>query len=128
MEKNIQPLGQTLPKLKQLQGVYYDWRRSEFPSLNFSKDRQIGLIAQEVEKLYPELVKINNKGYKSLDYMSLTAVLLEGIKEQQNQLDEKEQQIEQLKKELLFLKKTTNLMDQRLKIIENSLNMTVENK
>ena len=43
--------------------------------------RQIGLIAQEVEKIYPELVLTDVDGYKSVDYSKLTPILVEAIKE-----------------------------------------------
>ncbi len=49
------------------------------------KDKQIGLIAQEVEKVFPELVSTDSEGYKSIAYGKLTAVLIEAIKELQQQ-------------------------------------------
>jgi len=125
-KKNIKPLAAALPKLTQLQGVTYFWKTTEFPDKDFTEEKQIGLIAQEVEMIYPELVKTDNEGFKSLDYMSLTAILLEGIKEQQSQLDEKEQQVLQLEKELHQLKTNNNKANERLENIETLLNISAE--
>lgn len=93
----------TLSKIQQLRGVSYYWRTNEFPDRDFNTSKQIGVIAQEVENIFPELVKTDNEGYKSMDYMSLTAVLLEAIKEQQAQ-------IEQLKEERADLKTDVELL------------------
>ena len=51
--------------------------------MKFSDQRQIGVIAQEVELVFPEVVDTNEDGYKSVDYSRLTPILLEAIKEQQ---------------------------------------------
>ncbi len=65
--------------------------------MKFDKDRQIGLIAQEVEKVFPELVRTDDNGYKAVSYEKLTVVLLEGIKEQQKQIESLQNQIGELK-------------------------------
>lgn len=80
-KKEITPLSGSLEKVTSLKGVNYYWRTDEFPENNFSKERQIGLIAQEVEKIYPEVVQTDRNGYKSVDYGRLTPVLIESIKE-----------------------------------------------
>ncbi len=49
--------------------------------------RAIGLIAQEVEKVLPELVSEDKDGFKGIEYSKLTAVLVEAIKEQQRQIE-----------------------------------------
>ena len=48
----------------------------------------MGLIAQEVEKVIPELVRTDKEGYKAVSYEKLTAVLVEAVKEQQKQNDQ----------------------------------------
>ena len=71
----------------QLQGVSYLWRTEEFPQNGFTEGRQIGLIAQELEKVLPELVNTDNEGYKSVSYDKLTAILIEDVKKQQEQIN-----------------------------------------
>ena len=51
--------------------------------MNFSKEQDLGFIAQEVEQIYPELIHTNAEGYKSLDYARLTVILTRAIQEQQ---------------------------------------------
>ena len=56
-------------------------------------DREIGVIAQEVEKVLPELVKESADGIKSVAYQNMVAVLIEAIKEQQEQINELKQTV-----------------------------------
>ncbi len=68
---------------------------------------QIGVIAQEIESVIPEVVKTNDEGYKLVDYSKLTVVLIEVMKEQQKmieELQEKNRELQQLKKEIEELK------------------------
>ena len=61
------------------------------------KDR-LAFSAQEVEKLFPEIVVTDASGYKSMDYGRLTPVLVEAIKEQQERINTMQQQIDEMKK------------------------------
>jgi hypothetical protein len=76
LKKNIVTLDGALDKLTTLRGVYHDWNDP-----NQSADRQIGVIAQEVQEIYPELVTVGGNGFLSVNYPKLTAVLLQSIKE-----------------------------------------------
>jgi hypothetical protein len=96
-KKDLEPFQNILPEVTQLQGVKYSWRDNEYPEMKFDKDRQIGLIAQEVEKVFPELVRTDDNGFKAVSYEKLTVVLLEGMKEQQKQIESLQNQIEELK-------------------------------
>ncbi len=80
LKTNVEPLGSVLDKVLKLRGVSFN--------LKDSSRKQIGLIAQEVESLFPELVSTASDGYKSLSYERLTAVLLEALKEQQAEIEE----------------------------------------
>jgi trimeric autotransporter adhesin len=84
---DIVPIDSSLSKVSKLQGVYYNWDRKKWPQKNFTEGKQIGLIAQEVEKVVPEVVNTDKEGYKSLSYDKLTAVLIEAVKEQQKQIE-----------------------------------------
>lgn len=59
----------------------------KFPTMSFQKGRQIGFLAQNVEKVVPEAVNENEDGYKGVDYARLVPLLLESIKEQQKQIE-----------------------------------------
>ena len=76
LKKNIVTIDGALDKLDGIRGVYHDWINTKQ-----SEDRQIGVIAQEVQAVYPELVHENENGYLTVNYPKLTAVLLQSIKE-----------------------------------------------
>ncbi|MBK7123678.1 MAG: tail fiber domain-containing protein [Chitinophagaceae bacterium] len=95
-KKNIQEINSPLSKLKQVRGVTYQYKRDEFPSMGFTDAGQIGFIAQEIEKVFPELVVTGKNGYKAVDYSKITPVLLEAIKDQQKQIDELNRKLEKL--------------------------------
>ncbi|MBI4947258.1 MAG: tail fiber domain-containing protein [Bacteroidetes bacterium] len=96
-KKDITPLSHALDKVLSMQGVNYHWKTKEFPEKSFTTDKQIGFIAQELEKIYPEVVMTDKDGYKSVDYSRLTPVLVEAIKEQQKTIDSQQLAIAELK-------------------------------
>ena len=79
-KENITRIDNALVITQQLEGVRFDWKDTHEPSL--------GLIAQEVEKILPELVETSDDGTKSVSYGNIIGVLIEAIKEQQKQIDE----------------------------------------
>jgi len=81
LKKNIEPFAPVLSKLAQLQPVHFDWRADEFPDYHFGDSRTYGLIAQEVEKQFPELISEDQQGFKSVNYSELPLLLLEGIRD-----------------------------------------------
>ncbi len=90
---NIVTYTGALDKVKLLRGVYFDWNREEFPERRFKAGRQIGVIAQEVEAVVPELVLSDHEGYKAVDYSKFTPILIEAIKEQQQQIDTQQERV-----------------------------------
>jgi Chaperone of endosialidase len=96
LKKNIVPLILSLNKLTQLNGYTYNW---------ISKDKdpnqQIGLIAQEVQKLYPQLVseikKENGETSLAVNYIGLIPVMIESIKELKKDTEVQQKQIDELK-------------------------------
>jgi hypothetical protein len=97
-KQNITPITTPLQKLLQLNGVEYDMKKEAFQKNNFASSRQMGLLAQSVEKVVPEAVSENADGYKGVDYAKLVPLLIEAIKEQQKQIMQQQKEINQLKK------------------------------
>jgi hypothetical protein len=101
LKTNIQTLTGSLNKIKALRGTQFEWTNENDIEFRIGSDAfgtQIGLIAQEVEQVLPEVVKPNGvKDYKSVEYDKIVAVLIEAIKEQQQQIDNLQQQIDSLK-------------------------------
>ena len=92
-KKNISSFTGALNKVKQLRGVTYNWLDEKKGTTE-----QIGFIAQELEKVFPQLVMTNKDGYKSVAYSHVIPVLVEAIKEQQQQIDELKKEMDEIKK------------------------------
>jgi len=104
-KKNIQPIHQALSLVEKLKGVRFEYRTEEFKNKHFEKGQQIGLIAQEVEPVIPEIVKTDQDGYKAISYEKLTAVLIEAIKEQHLTIKEQNAKIKELEAKINKMKK-----------------------
>jgi hypothetical protein len=82
---NIFPISSSLDKIKQISGVEFDW----IPDIKHGYEgHDVGVIAQELEKVLPEVVTIRDNGYLAVKYEKIVPLLIEAIKEQQNQIDE----------------------------------------
>ncbi|MBD3346503.1 MAG: hypothetical protein GF401_15725, partial [Chitinivibrionales bacterium] len=88
LKTNIHTLTNALETIKSLRGVAYQWDRRKHPERNLPGGRQIGLIAQEVEEVLPEIVQTGSDGYKTMSYDRLVAVLIEAMKAQQRTIEE----------------------------------------
>lgn len=99
-KSNINPIENSLQKVQQLRGVTFDWKTKEFPERAFNDNRAMGFIAQEVEKVLPEVVQTEKtaEGYKSVQYDKVVALLVEAIKEQQKQIQVLQKEIKKIKK------------------------------
>ena len=84
LKNDIKTLENVSDKIRQIRGVRFKYTQES--GLNPEIER-LGVIAQEVEKVFPELVIDSKRGYKTMDYVSLSAVLLQAVKEQQQQID-----------------------------------------
>jgi len=79
LKENVQTLNNSLERVLQLRGVSFDWKENGEPS--------VGMIAQEVEQVIPEVVSTREDGYKSIGYGKLIGLLVEAIKEQQETIN-----------------------------------------
>ena len=104
LKKKIEsiPNSTSLTKVLQLNPVYYKWKKDLVPS-SFLKahgeGKQIGLIAQEVEDIIPEVIKegeLQDETWKGINYSKLTTVLIGAVKEQQEQIEELKTRITEL--------------------------------
>ena len=81
VKTNIRQIDGALDKVSALSGYYYDFRTDEFPEFRMPATPQIGLLAQEVRGVLPEVVRENQEGLSGVSYSRLTAVLVEAVKE-----------------------------------------------
>lgn len=116
MKKDVRTLDGALDKVLKLRGVSYYWKNREemavvkgvaADSLEYYYDDQkhIGVIAQELEKVIPELVVTDPQGFKAVNYEGIAPILIEAMKEQQQiiesqqtKIDNQQQQIDELKR------------------------------
>ncbi len=85
-KRNISPLKNSIKKITQINGVSYDWAIDDYPEKHFTDRKQIGVIAQDVQAVFPELVLEDKQGFLSVNYPALIAPLIEAIKEQELQI------------------------------------------
>ena len=82
---NLQAITNPIDKVKSLTGYTFTWN-DKHEQFNGSDD--IGVVAQEVEKIFPEIVDTRDNGYKAVKYEKMVALLIEAVKDQQKQIDE----------------------------------------
>ena len=108
-KKNIKTITSALNKIMTLRGVYFNWKKEDFPDMEFNDSKQIGFIAQEIEKVLPEVVNHDENDYLTVEYSKVVPVLVNAMQEQQNKIDQLEQQnkdlLERLKKLEELIKK-----------------------
>jgi hypothetical protein len=144
LKKNIKLLPSSIDKINLLKPSTYNYRVDEFKEMNLPEENQIGLIAQDVEKVFPELVKEvsaedhfdkqgNKMGttpaFKVINYTALIPVLISGIQEQQKSITEQRAMLEAQATEIEDLKNklTTGINNQdhsssEIKLYQNEPN------
>jgi hypothetical protein len=95
-KENITPIENALDKISKISGNTYDWKEENKAEHGY-EGNDVGVIAQEIEAVLPQLVQTRENGYKAVKYDKLVALLIEGIKEQQTQIHSLTLEIEKLK-------------------------------
>jgi len=83
LKNHIETLGNVLNKLNQVRGVSFSYNDQS----RYASGTKIGVVAQELQKVYPEMVTQGADGYLKVDYTQLAAVLIQAVKEQQQQIN-----------------------------------------
>ena len=86
-KENIVPIENALDKISKISGNTYDWKAENKIEHGY-EGNDVGVIAQEIEAVLPQLVQTRENGYKAVKYDKLVALLIQGIKEQQLQIEE----------------------------------------
>jgi hypothetical protein len=100
-KEKIEPIEDPIDLVTQLRGVTYEW-------IDKSKGvgRQLGVIAQEVEEVFPEVVHTDSQGYKTVDYSKLTAPLIEAVKSLKSENEDLKERNANLEKRLAAIEAT----------------------
>jgi len=85
-KKNIQKITNPLDKLDKINGYSFEWNKLGKEKIN-KTGNDIGIIAQEIEEIMPEITVTRENGYKAVRYEKIVPLLIECIKEQQKQID-----------------------------------------
>ena len=91
LKENIKPLENSLDKVMKISGVEFDWKpltKEEKKTIHGNEGHDVGVIAQEIEEVLPEVVTTRDTGYKAVKYEKIVPLLIEAIKEQQQQINE----------------------------------------
>lgn len=86
LKNNITPIENALDKVSQVQGIEFDWIPKE--GVHGNEGHDVGVIAQEIEKVLPEVVQNRDNGYKAVKYEKIIPLLIEAIKELQAEVQE----------------------------------------
>jgi len=100
LKKNVIPIGNSIEKVKQIRGVEFDWipkKDSDGSDIHRHEGHDVGVIAQEIEKVLPEVVETRDNGYKAVKYEKIVPLLIESIKEQQKQIDELKKELKEIR-------------------------------
>lgn len=99
LKTNVVKMTNGLQLLSSLNTYYFDWKEGIAQTYGFSDRHQIGLLAQEIELVLPELVSTGSNGYKAVDYIKLSPVLVRAVNEQQLIIENLQQRVENLEKQ-----------------------------
>ena len=98
LKTNIQTIQDPLAKLQKIGGYTFDWIPIQGIHSNTGND--VGVIAQEIEEILPEVTTTRDNGYKAVRYEKLTPLLIECIKSQQSQIDDLHDRLSKLEKKI----------------------------
>ena len=88
LKENIYPIDNSLDRINAIDGVYFNWKDKE--------ERNAGVIAQQVQKVLPEVVSEDKNGYLSVSYTGIVPLLIEAFKDQRSHIKELEDRIKKL--------------------------------
>ena len=121
LKKDIQIIPNALERLTSLEGVTYNWNHDFHPELNLGDKHQMGVLAQHVEKVFPEAVSTNSTGIKSVAYTMLIAPIIESLKEIKMWLIKQDGELASIKADNIKKDKEIALLKARLDSIEKKL-------
>lgn len=127
LKTNIENIEDALATIQKLQGVTYQWDLEKFPDKGLDDKEQMGLIAQDLRKVLPELVDEDDQGYLSIRYTQLIGLLIEAVKEQQIIIDSQQSTMVEMDANRTSMQEEMKLLNQRLLTIEKLLDLQTKN-
>ncbi|MBC7540323.1 MAG: tail fiber domain-containing protein [Bacteriovorax sp.] len=102
---NIRPLENVLSSIANLNCITYDYNIEKYSNKDFPESRQLGVVAQEIQLVFPELVRNDKDGDLQVNYSQLSTIALQAVKELGSLLEKSNERISRLEKEIEKLKK-----------------------
>lgn len=127
LKKSIQPVKNAISKVMKLNPVTFEWNKKKYPKRFFRKGRRMGFIAQEVEKIVPEVMVKSNSGLKGMDYGKITALIAKAIQAQQTRISKIIENIN-LKKRLISVLRKNKHLRNKIILKQNRLIRRLEDK
>ncbi|MCJ7504002.1 MAG: tail fiber domain-containing protein, partial [Acidobacteriia bacterium] len=121
MKTIIHPFPQLLDKLVRLTPVHFSWKSAEYPELHLGTSQSFGLIAQEVEKVFPQLVTQDSQGWKAVKYNQLPFLMLQGIRELRAENDNVKEQMKSQQVQMRALEAELAEAKQILRLVQAQL-------
>lgn len=94
LKQSINGLESVLERFSRLRPVTFNWRSEEFKNGHFGTRRSFGLIAQEVEMVFPDLVSMDEQGFKAVNYSKLPLITIQAVNELKSENDALRSQVE----------------------------------
>ena len=88
LKKYIKNIKNPLEKISKINGVTFEWKKTDEKMKKEVEGHDVGVLAQELEEVLHEVVATRDNGYKAVKYEKIVPLLIEAIKEQQKQIDE----------------------------------------
>ena len=134
LKTNVEPVVNGLDIVNQLNPVFYNWDRSHPKASSFADKHEVGFIAQEVEKVLPEVVNKGEDSYRSVEYGKIVSVVVAAVKELYAKVIGHDEKIQSLDRDIASVNakleadnaakdKKIKELEQRLKQIEKALNL-----
>ena len=96
LKKDVRTFPPVLNRIARLRPVSYRWRAEEYPEFHFGSSKAFGLVAQDVGKVFPEMVSTGQDGFKRVNYSELPYLMLQAIRELKAENDDLKQRIQRL--------------------------------
>ena len=90
-KENVKPIENAIDKVSKIRGVEFDWIVDK--EIHDNEGHDVGVIAQEVEKVLPEVVQTRDNGYKAVKYEKIVSLLIEAVNEQQQQINKLQEKL-----------------------------------
>ena len=97
LKNNLQVIGGALDKIDGINGYEFDWNEQS-PEWAQERGHDVGVVAQEIQKIHPEIVEERKNGYLGVDYKRLVPLLIQSVKELKQEIDEIKQKCDCLNK------------------------------